>query len=105
MSSPAHRCVPQVRRLEPDRAAPAGRRRARDTPGPPVKAQRARTGGHRLVGAPDSNPSAIDRPGPGAEVSWVSSELRVLGWVDREDLKPPLPRKSHRKKEGRDSSH
>lgn len=42
------------------------------------------------------------RPGPGTKLSRVSSELRVLGWVGREDLKPPLPKKSRRKKRGRD---
>lgn len=93
-------------RLERDGAARPGPRKARDTPGPPVKVRRARIGGHRLLGAPGSGPSATDRPSPGAELCRVSTELQSLDWMGREeDLKPPLPRKSRRKKRGRDSSH
>lgn len=65
-SSPAHRCVRQARWGDRTRAwswtelARPFPRRARDTPGPPVKAQRASTDGHRLLGAPGSCSSAAD---------------------------------------------
>lgn len=89
--------VPGARRSSPARPDP---REARDTTGPPVKAQRARIRGHCLLAAPVLR--LPTRPGPGTKLSRVSSELRVLGWVGREDLKPPLPKKSRRKKRGRD---
>lgn len=61
------------------RSSPGPARGKHATLGPPVKAQQARIRGHRLLGAPVSCPSVTDRPGPGAELSRVSSELRVLG--------------------------